>query len=151
MRVTGSLMLAGLLIVVLMTLAALHAYWGLGGVWPASDRISLAQTIIGTRRGHIPGLGPSLFVTGCLLAVAVFVAWRAGWFPALGLPVWLWGTGFFGATTVFAGRGIAGFIPAVFRYAEGSPFYRLNLIFYSPLCLAIAAGMIALWALTRRV
>ena len=43
--------------------------------------------------------------------------------------------------TGFALRGLAGFIPPVFAYAEGTPFASLNRLFYSPLCLAIAAGL----------
>jgi hypothetical protein len=146
---TGSTVLAGLLIAVMAALSLLHGYWGLGGVWPGTDAASLARTVVGVRSGRMPGLVPSLFVAACLFAVAAFIAWRAGWFPSLGLPHWLWSAGYFGATLVFAARGLAGFLPAVFRYAEGTPFARLNLIIYSPLCLAIAAGMIVLW-LTRR-
>ncbi len=44
---------------------------------------------------------------------------------------------------MFLLRGLAGFVPAVFRYAEGTPFHRLNRVFYSPLCLAIAAAFAA--------
>lgn len=148
---TGTALLAGLLIAVLTLIGVIHAYWGFGGLWPGDSEGSLTSIVIGRTPGNrIPGLGACLFVTACLFAVAAFVAWRAGWFPQLGLPAWLWTAGYFGATFVFAARGIAGFVPALARYAEGTPFHRLNLIFYSPLCLAIAAGLIALWAMTRR-
>ena len=52
--------------------------------------------------------------------------------------------GLLGRGTRVLGRGLAGFITPVFRYAEGTPFHRLNRIVYSPLCLAIAATFIAL-------
>lgn len=136
---------AGLLILVLAALSGLHAYWGFGGLWPAADTSSLAATVVGTRGGGMPGLGPSLFVAVCLLVVAVLVAWRAGWMPAFLLPLWMWALGFWGAALVFAARGIAGFVPQIFAYADGTPFQRLNLIFYSPLCLAIAAAMALVW------
>ena len=136
---------AGLLIVVLAVLSGLHAYWGFGGLWPAADTPALAATVVGTRGGHMPGLGPSLFVAACLLAVAVLVAWRAGWLPAFLLPAGMWALGFWGAAFVFAARGVAGFVPQIFAYAEGTPFQRLNIVFYSPLCLAIAAAMALLW------
>jgi len=144
--VTGGISItAGLLVVTLTSLSALHAYWGFGGLWPASDPASLAETVVGTRGRGIPPLGPSLFVAICLIAVAVLVAWRAGWFGALLLPAWLWGVGFWGAFLVFAARGVAGFVPFIFRYAEGTPFHHLNVVFYSPLCLAIAAAMAGIW------
>jgi hypothetical protein len=44
---------------------------------------------------------------------------------------------------VFLLRGSAGIVPVAFRYAEGTPFHRLNRVFYSPLCLAVAAGFAA--------
>lgn len=145
----GVPVVAGLLVAVLAALSGLHVYWGVGGLWPASDPASLAATVVGTRGGVMPGLAPSLFVAACLVAVAAFVAWRAGWLPALLVPGWMWSLGFWGAAFVFAARGVAGFVPAIFSYADGTPFQRLNLIFYSPLCLAIAAAMAALWWMTR--
>jgi hypothetical protein len=147
---TGGTVLAGLLIAAMAALSVLHAYWGFGGVWPGTDAASLAQTVVGTRGGRMPGLGPSLFVAACLAAVAILIAWRAGLVPGLDLPSWLWVAGYSGALLVFAARGIAGFVPPVFRYAAGTPFERLNVALYSPLCLAIAAGMIALWWMARR-
>jgi NAD(P)-dependent dehydrogenase (short-subunit alcohol dehydrogenase family) len=43
---------------------------------------------------------------------------------------------------VFAGRGLATYVPPVFRYAEGTPFATLNRRAYGPLCLAIALGIL---------
>ncbi len=146
---TASAITAGLLVAVLTALSALHAYWGLGGVWPGTDPASLAETVVGTRGGRMPGLIPCLVVSACLTAVAVFVGWRAGIVPDLKLPLWLWTAGYGGALAVFAARGIAGFVPSLVRYSEGTPFHRLNTVLYSPLCIAIAAGMIALWWITR--
>lgn len=47
---------------------------------------------------------------------------------------------YWGAASVFALRGIAGYIPAAMAYAKDTPFHRLNRLYYSPLCLIIAAG-----------
>jgi hypothetical protein len=46
------------------------------------------------------------------------------------------------ACAVFALRGLAGFIPPIFVYADGTPFASLNRLLYSPLCLLIAAGFV---------
>ena len=48
---------------------------------------------------------------------------------------------YFALAGVFLGRGMAGFAPALWRRTEGTPFHRLNRLYYSPLCLLIAAGM----------
>jgi hypothetical protein len=45
---------------------------------------------------------------------------------------------------VFAGRGLATYVPPVFRYAEGTSFATLNRRAYGPLCLAIALGILVL-------
>jgi hypothetical protein len=45
---------------------------------------------------------------------------------------------------VFFGRGVATYVPPVFRYAEGTPFAGLNRRAYGPLCLAIALGLLIL-------
>jgi len=134
------------LIVVLVLLAGLHLYWGLGGRWPGHDDRSLVEFVVGrTRDMKAPSFGACLFVTGALLASAVLVALHAG-VVAPPLPDWLQliaQAGHWTAAAVFAARGIAGFVPSVFRYAGGTPFARLNRLYYSPLCLLIAAGFVA--------
>ncbi len=137
---------AALLMIVLALLAALHFYWGLGGRWPGHDDRSLVEMVVGrTRDMKAPNFWACLFVTGALLMAAFLVAVHGG---AVELPLPDWArvivrVGFWTAFAVFAGRGIAGFVPAAFRYAEGTPFVQLNLLYYSPLCLAIAAGFVA--------
>ena len=135
-----------LVIVVLAALAVLHFYWGIGGRWPGHDDRSLVEMVIGrTRDMRAPDFWACLFVASALLAAAFLVVLHAG-VIALPWPAWsrpVAQIGFWTAFTVFATRGIAGFIPAIFRYADGTPFARLNLVFYSPLCLAIAAGFLA--------
>jgi hypothetical protein len=137
-------MIAAALVIVLLALAALHFYWGAGGRWPGHDDRSLVELIVGrTRNMKAPGFWPSLFVAGCLAASAVLIALQAG---AMAIPSGLnfvVALGFWTAFAVFFARGVAGFIPAIFRYAEGTPFARLNVRYYSPLCLLIAAGFLA--------
>ena len=132
-----------ILIAVLVVLAALHAWWGLGGRWPGRDESSLVELVVGrTRAMRMPGFLPSLFVAFALLAAAGLVAIQGKVISAsLDPPAqWLAQAGFWTACAVFALRGIAGFIPPIFAYARGTPFARLNRLFYSPLCLLIAGG-----------
>ena len=49
--------------------------------------------------------------------------------------------GYFAVTLIFFVRGVAGYFPGLWKRAEGLPFQRLNRAFYSPLCLAIGAGL----------
>jgi hypothetical protein len=135
-----------ILTAVLAVLAALHAWWGIGGRWPGRDERSLIELVVGrTRSMRMPGFVPSMFVAFALLAAAGLAAIEGKLISTnLASPApWLVRAGFWTACAVFALRGVAGFIPPIFAYARGTPFARLNRLFYAPLCLLIAGGFIA--------
>lgn len=130
-------------ILVLVLLAAVHLYWGMGGRWPGHDDQSLVEMVVGRTAGmKAPDFWACLFVTGALLASAALVAFACGVVPTPDVPTvpLIVTLGFWTSCAVFALRGLAGFVPGIFRYADGTAFAHLNLVFYSPLCLAIAAG-----------
>ena len=135
-----------ILIAVLVALAALHAWWGVGGRWPGRDERSLVELVVGrTRAMRMPSFVACMFVACALLAAAALVALQS---KAISINLGLVGvrlvqTGFWAACAVFALRGLAGFIPPIFAYAHGTRFATLNRLFYSPLCLLIAAGFAA--------
>jgi hypothetical protein len=130
--------IAATLITVLAGLAVLHAYWGFGGRWPGHDDASMVERVVGrTRDMRAPRPGACFVVAAALLTAAILVGVHST--GALNGGVALVAmAGFWSAAAVFLLRGLAGFVPAVFRYAEGTPFHRLNRIYYSPLCLLIA-------------
>ncbi len=132
--------LAAALIALLMALAGLHVYWGLGGLWPGRTAADLVARVVGLRQGPMPGLWACLAVAMALLSAAYIVAVRQG-APRLGLPEALWTVGYWTVGAVFLLRGIAAYAPGVFSYAIGTPFYDLNRHYYAPLCLAMAAVM----------
>ena len=138
---TGPLTLA--LVAVLTAIGLLHLGWAFGLVWPGTDQASLAATVVGTRGAGMPSRIPTLLVAAAILtgAALVFVVgarvFRTGPAAAVALLAYL------GLTAVFLLRGLSVFAPVVWRYAEGTPFHRLNQLVYSPLCLLIAAGLIA--------
>jgi hypothetical protein len=136
---------SAILIIVLAALSALHAWWGVGGRWPGHDERSLVELVVGrTRSMQMPSFVASMLVASALAVVAVLVALQ-GKVISVDFDVpgeWLVQTGFWIVCAVFALRGVAGFIPPIFAYADGTPFARLNRRFYSPLCLLIAAGFV---------
>ena len=132
-----------ILIVVLVALAALHAWWGVGGRWPGHDESSLVELVIGrTRSMRMPSLVRCMLVASALFAAAGLVALRGNVISVdFGTPgERLVEAGFWIACAVFALRSLAGFVPPIFAYASGTPFATLNRLFYSPLCLLIATG-----------
>jgi hypothetical protein len=136
--------LSAIVALLLFAIAALHAYWGFGGVWPGTDAASCAKTIAGFRGANtMPGPGASLAVTAALAVAALIALVRGGWIlPPL--PGALFALGAIGAALVFLGRGIAGFTPAWRRLTPEQPFARLDVRYYSPLCLLIGLALLLL-------
>lgn len=136
------MLLAVILAATLFALAGVHLYWAFGGRWPGHDEASLVEHVVGRTAGmRAPGplasaaVAAALAVGGLLTLAAVA--------PPSPLSFWLWAARW-PLFAVFALRGLATYAPPVFRYAEGTPFVRLNRRAYGPLCLAIALGLLAL-------
>lgn len=128
------------LALLLAAIAGLHAFWGRGGLWPATTEDELIATVIGDARAkRMPS--PTL-----CLSVALAIAMTAIWPllliglpgpPALRLLLQLGG---FAIMAVFLLRGVGGFLPAWRRLHPREPFASYDRRYYSPLCLLIAAG-----------
>ena len=129
---------------ILLAIAALHAYWGAGGVWPGTDERSCAR-MVGGFRGATRIAGPaSCFAVASALAVAAAIALALGGRVPLPVPATLLRLAGLGAALVFLGRGIAGYTPAWRRLTPEQPFATLDVRYYSPLCLAIGAAFVTL-------
>ncbi|WP_394762999.1 DUF3995 domain-containing protein [Phenylobacterium sp.] len=134
MGLAVTLLLAG----VILAIAALHLSWAFGSDWPTPRGELAIYVTPGTRR---PGAAITIGVAAAIaLAGLIVLAFRA--------PLtWPWNmasaAGYFGVMLVFLVRGMAGYFPALWRVSQGRPFYRLNRIYYSPLCLVIAGGLAA--------
>ncbi|MER9894606.1 DUF3995 domain-containing protein [Mesorhizobium sp. M0119] len=138
------IILASALSSVLLLITALHVYWGIGGIWPGRDAASCARAVIGFRGvDEMPAPFASFAVAACLglatlwpMALEGIVATP---FPKAGLAA----TSLLIAL-VFLARGIAGFTPWWRRLTPEQPFARLDLRYYSPLCLLIGLGFAVL-------
>jgi hypothetical protein len=133
--------LALILAAALFALSGIHLYWGFGGRWPGHDEASMVEHVVGRTRGmRAPGFLASAGVAAALAAGGVLVLFSltpTAWDGALSAARWA-------LFAVFAGRGLASYVPPVFRYAGGTPFATLNRRAYGPLCLAIALGILVL-------
>jgi len=129
------------LISVLLALAALHLYWGLGGRWPGHDDASLVRIASGAQGGRMYGFGPCAAVAFALSSAAAVVYARHSAVMA-GPFAWVVIAGFIVLILVFGGRGLAPYVSNVFDYARGTPFFDLNRQIYAPLCLTIALGLV---------
>ena len=121
----------------LAAIAVLHAAWGFGVRWPRRDDAALTALVVGSQRERMPPPLHCFLAAGAIFAAAIVVAAVSG---VVRLPlrqglVMLLGLG---VTAVFAGRGIAGYLPVWRARHPREPFATLDRRIYSPLCLGIA-------------
>jgi len=130
--------IATLLAAVLAGIGVLHAWWALGGVWPARDKQALMASTFGrTGARRVPSrwstVAVAVLLAGMALATLVlggFAGARPRWSLVIGVVLGL----------IFLARGIAGYTPAWRRAWSVEPFATRDVQLFSPLCLAIAAG-----------
>jgi Protein of unknown function (DUF3995) len=122
---------------VLLVIAALHVYWGVGGHWPGRDAASLARTVAGFKNiAAMPPPAACFVVAGALVAAAVWPLMMSGRI-AMGLPNALLVVGSLVLTMVFLARGVAAYLPAWRQLTPEQPFARLDRQLYGPLCLIL--------------
>ena len=129
---------------VLAVLAAAHAWWATGRVWPAASAPELARAVIGDGRSRMPPPWQCAAVAMALLAVAIW-PWVIVTWPDESIV--LIGSIVIGA--VFFLRGTAGYSPRWRARCKDKTFRTRDFYLYSPLCLALGVGFIAL--LTREM
>ncbi|UYN93853.1 MAG: DUF3995 domain-containing protein [Enhydrobacter sp.] len=131
--------LALLLSAMLLAIAALHVYWGRGGLWPASSEAELARTVVGTGQSRMPSAWACHAVAVLLVVVAAWpwliLAWPED-------PIVL--TGRIVIAAVFFMRGLAAYSPRWRRSFPAEPFATRDRRLYAPICMVLATGFVAL-------
>jgi hypothetical protein len=121
--------------VVLGGVAGLHALWGAGAAWPASDRVQLADAVAGTE--EMPPPGACFAVAGALLAAAVLVAGAAG----QRRPVRLARSSVAVGLLVRGVLGVTGTTALLVPWAPSASFQARDRRWYGPLCLALGSSI----------
>lgn len=129
----------------LAIIAALHAYWGLGGLWPGKDVRSLIDTVIGDpRMNAMPPAWLTFVVAGLILMSGVFALLSTVRAPRLIRLVVKAATAVI--AFVFMARGVSGYaLPAAVRGRLSEPFATYDQLYYSPLCLILGIAFVALF------
>jgi len=136
--------LAFILFCVLVLIAGVHFYWAFGGFWPGKDEVSLARIVVGKK--NISRMPSRLLTLAVVVAIFVASLWPLMWRSIISYSLpqgFLW-FGMVVLMLVFLGRGIVGYLPFFTNKMSEQPFSRLNALYFSPLCLAIGAGFMAL-------
>jgi hypothetical protein len=125
--------------------AVVHVYWLTGRTWPARDVRALSRVVLNAEVPFTPRVLLPLIVVliggaGAVLARADLLGgWLPGWLPGWVPTV--------GTLAVAAGaflRGGAGIVWAAgIGASRDTAFYRLNLIAYTPVCLALGGAATA--------
>lgn len=138
-------LLGTLLAIVLGGLGLLHLIWAAGMSFPFPNEQALARSIVGQRGiTRLPSRS-SVALLGVLLLAAACAAILMGHYAAslTGLKYVMVPVGLF-VSAVFLLRGLVGVLPAFERAAPEQPYLSLNRRLYSPVCLLIGAGFLAL-------
>ena len=136
-----NMLISALVFIALLTVSMAHFLWSFGRTWPIREEKLLAQTVVGTAGiERMPSRWLSLTVAIFTLAVGLLALSLAD-HTSGGLGLSLLGLPF---AAIFLGRGIIGYTPG-WAAKTPEPNFRLNdRRVYSPLCLAIGAGLLAL-------
>ncbi len=137
--------LAQWLATVIAAIALAHVYWALGGKWAVVAVVPQVPVEGGARLQ--PAFKPrgwmTMLVAAALLTIALLVCLRVGWWlPQVdhrGVAV---GDQRHCAIAVCPGHWRLG-AGGVFKEVKGSRFARLDTWVYSPLCVVLGAGLLA--------
>lgn len=136
-----SMLIASLMFIALLAVAVAHFIWSIGQSWPIRDEKLLAQTVVGFR--NIERMPPRLAsLTIALLTMAAgILALALADHDSGGAPLTLLGLA---PAIIFLARGAVGYT-AWWADKTPEPNFRLNdRRVYSPLCLLLGAGFLAL-------
>ena len=134
-------LMALLLTIGVGAVAAIHAIWGLGSHWPEASEEALARSVVGDGRRRMPPPWQCFLVAFGLAAMAMWPWYVLG---RIHDNVVLAGT--YAIAGVFMARGIAGFSARWRTHFTTEPFATRNRKYYSPYCLLLGVGYIALVA-----
>lgn len=130
--------LAGIVIAGILALdGLLHGYWATGQTWPARSKLSLVRAVLNsdnTRAFRPVILLPLALLLMCGALIVLARVHHLG-MPGQLIPGSLLQLGILGVATGLLVRGVAGIGWALgLAPTRSRLFYRLNLLFYTPVC-----------------
>ena len=137
--------LAQWLVTVFAIISLIHVYWALGGQWAAVAAVP--QVPVEGSASPRPAFKPSgwitLLVAFGLLLIAALVCFRVGWWlPAVSHVALQWVISAI-AMLMFARAIGDSNLLGFFKQVKDSEFARLDTWVYSPLCVLLGAGLLA--------
>ena len=118
-------------------IGGLHALWGTGSAWPATDRAQLADAVAGTP--EVPDAAACFAVAGVLGAAAAVVAGAGGRHRLARLAR----AGVAAGLLVRGLAGVSGTTRVLVPWTPSPRFQALDRRRYGPFCLALGASVAA--------
>ena len=138
--------LAQWLVTIFAAISLMHVYWAMGGQWAAVaviPQVPVNNDELILRPAFKPSGWITLAVAAALLLIAALVCMRVGWWFS---PVHHWALQWLIsaiALLMFARAIGDSELVGFFKEVKGSRFARLDTWVYSPLCLVLGAGLLA--------
>ncbi len=130
---------------ILFAVSIVHIGWAFGMVWPAKTRADLVATVVGAPNGSpMPPTWLTLLVAVAIFGLGVLALWGAGVVLFAALEAYK-GWVLLSIVVVFALRGALTYMPFGPLQASVEPFRTLDLRYFAPLCLLLAAGYLAIY------
>lgn len=121
--------------------AVVHALWGLGSTWPEANAEALARSVVGDGRRRMPPAWQCFAVAAALALLALWPFYMLG---RGDVPIVLAGS--FAVGGLFIVRGLAAHSPRWRSRFHDEPFATRDRRYYSPFCLMVGIGYLALLA-----
>lgn len=137
--------LAQWLVTIFALIALVHVYWGLGGQWATVAAVPQVPVEGGAqlRPAFKPSGWLTLLVAFGLLLIAALVCLRVGWWvPEVPHPSLQWVISAI-AMLMFARAIGDSNLVGFFKQVKGSQFAGLDTWVYSPLCVVLGSGLLA--------
>lgn len=138
--------LAQWLVTIFAVISLMHVYWAMGGQWAAVavvPQVPVDNGGLTLRPAFKPSGWITLVVAAALLLIAALVCMRVGWWlPAVHHWALQWVISAI-ALLMFARAVGDSELVGFFKEVKGSRFARLDTWVYSPLCLILGAGLLA--------
>ena len=130
---------------ILLAVSLVHIGWAFGMVWPAKTRADLVATVAGAPKGSpMPPAWLTLAVAVGIFVLGLMALWGAG-VVSFGVPDGYKGLVLLGVAAVFGLRAALTYMPFGPLQAAVEPFRTLDLHYFAPLCLLLAAGYLAIY------
>ncbi|MFU2330420.1 DUF3995 domain-containing protein [Pseudomonas sp. NFX98] len=137
--------LAQWLVTIFAAIALVHVYWALGGEWAAVAAVPQVphEGSAQLRPAFKPRGWLTLLVAAALLVIALLVCLRVGWWlPQVDHQVLQWVISAI-ALLLFARAIGDSELVGFFKEVKGSRFARWDTWVYSPLCVVLGSGLLA--------